>query len=83
MRLFLASESPRRRELLKALAEKFTVEAAQVQEVAAESGCPVEALVRTNAVRKAHAVAALHPEDWQAAYRTQSASEAVARTFSQ
>ena len=64
MRLFLASESPRRHELLKALAEKFTVEAAQVQEVAAESGCPVEELVRTNAVRKAHAVAALHPEDW-------------------
>ena len=64
MRLFLASESPRRKELLKRVAAEFTVESAEVEELGSDSGLQPEETVAVNAARKAEAVALRHPEDW-------------------
>ena len=63
MRLFLASESPRRRVLLKRLIEDFAVEAAGVEEIDSRSATPLEVAV-CNAELKARAVSLRHPEDW-------------------
>ena len=60
MRLFLASASPRRRELLSLTDLPFTVEVSEAQEVSA--GRPDE-IVSRNALMKARAVSARHPED--------------------
>ena len=60
MRLFLASASPRRRELLSLTDLPFTVEVSEAQEVSA--GGPDE-IVSRNALMKARAVSARHPED--------------------
>jgi len=58
--IILASQSPRRRELLAKIAPVFTVEVSDTEELkAAES--PAE-LVRQNALAKAIAVAKNHPE---------------------
>ena len=62
MRLFLASESPRRQILLKQLIEDFAVEAAGVEEIDS-SADPLEVAV-CNAALKARAVSLRHPEDW-------------------
>ncbi len=59
--LILASESPRRQQLLRTLGVPFEIESAAVEEIAALSN-PREVPLR-NAERKAGAVAARHPED--------------------
>ncbi|MBE6403530.1 MAG: septum formation protein Maf [Lentisphaeria bacterium] len=64
MRLFLASESPRRRELLKTLVKEFTVEAPCVEEISSSAELSPEELVLANAALKADAVCCRHPEDW-------------------
>lgn len=64
MRLYLASESPRRKELLKELAAEFTVEGADVEEISSKSGLAPAAVAMVNARMKAAAVALKHPEDW-------------------
>ena len=64
MRLFLASESPRRRELLQKLVGNFTVKAAKVEEAAAISGVEPAAVALHNAQLKAAAVAEEFPADW-------------------
>ncbi len=64
MRLFLASESPRRRELLKRIVTEFAVEGAAVRELTAADGVPVAELPVRNAALKAAAVAVRHPCDW-------------------
>ena len=61
--LLLASESPRRRELLHQAGFEFTVEPAVGVEELKKHSDP-RALPAINAGRKAAAVAALHPEDW-------------------
>ena len=63
MRLLLASESPRRRELLKQLTSDFAVEAAVVDEIKSGSMEPSE-IAAHNAGLKAKAVATLHPDVW-------------------
>lgn len=60
MRLFLASESPRRRELLARLGFPFETETARVEEIS-EAADPRSVPLR-NAERKAAAVAARHPD---------------------
>ena len=64
MDLFLASESPRRRELLAGIIKDFKVEAAAVEEVAAFTAIGAESLAEINARLKAEAVADRHPADW-------------------
>ena len=64
MDLFLASESPRRRELLSGIIKDFKVEAAAVEEAAAFAAIGAESLVEYNARLKANAVAERHPADW-------------------
>ena len=64
MRLFLASESPRRRELLQTLCSSFTVKAAQVEEISAASNWEPPAVALYNAGLKAAAVAEKFPDDW-------------------
>ena len=64
MRLFLASESPRRRELLKRLVTEFEVESADVCELDGLSGLSAERVVLHNAAQKAHYVSVRHPSDW-------------------
>ncbi len=64
MRLFLASESPRRRELLKNLIADFEVESAEVCELGADCALSPEAIVAHNAAIKAEAVALKHPDAW-------------------
>ena len=64
MRLFLASESPRRRELLKTLVKEFTVEAPCVEEISSSAELSPEELVLANAALKADAVCCRHPENW-------------------
>ena len=58
--LILASESPRRRELLKQLGVEFEIRPAAVREL--EQGDEPEKLPETNALLKAQAVAELFPE---------------------
>ena len=60
--LILASESPRRRELLHMLGLEFTVITSHVIECAPEHAAPDE-LVRALALQKARAVADTHPND--------------------
>ena len=64
MRLLLASESPRRRELLRTLANDFTVEGACVEEISSVIGLDPSVVALFNARLKAQAVAEKHPEDW-------------------
>ena len=64
MDLYLASESPRRRELLSGIIKDFKVEAAAVEEVAAFTAIGTESLTVLNARLKAEAVAARHPGGW-------------------
>ena len=64
MRLFLASESPRRRELLRTLVKEFTVEGACVDELDGSAALEPTELVLANARLKAEAVSCNHPEDW-------------------
>ena len=64
MRLFLASESPRRRELLQKLVGEFTVKAAKVEEVSSIKGADPSAVALHNAQLKAAAVAEEFPADW-------------------
>ena len=64
MDLFLASESPRRLELLSGIIKDFKVEAAAVEEAAAFAAIGAESLVEYNARLKANAVAERHPADW-------------------
>jgi septum formation protein len=59
--LILASASPRRRELLEGWGYDFEVAAADVEELH-DSGASPERLTGMNALRKAKAVAAEHPE---------------------
>lgn len=58
--ILLASESPRRRELLGTLGIPFETETAQVEEI--RSAGNVEKVPLANALLKADAVAARHPE---------------------
>lgn len=60
--VILASASPRRKELLAGLGIRFSVEAADVEEIASDSGCPAEEIVCRNAALKALAIAERHPE---------------------
>ena len=61
--LILASESPRRRELLQQLKIPFTVQSARVCELEQPpAGCSVSVLPEMNAQLKAAAVSVLHPE---------------------
>lgn len=64
MGLFLASESPRRRELLGGIIKDFEVEAATVEEVAAFAAIGAERLAVENARLKAENVSERHPADW-------------------
>lgn len=64
MRLLLASESPRRRELLRTLANEFTVEGTCVEEISSGIGLDPSEVALFNARLKAQAVAEKHPEDW-------------------
>ncbi|HEV3273087.1 MAG TPA: Maf family protein [Candidatus Methylacidiphilales bacterium] len=64
--IILASESPRRRELLRGMGVRFEVVAAKVRELSGASSphlAPAE-LARENARRKAKAVAGLRPGRW-------------------
>ena len=58
--LILASESPRRRELLKRIVPEFTVLSPQIEEL--EDGAELEKVPQENALLKAAAVAELYPE---------------------
>lgn len=62
MKLILASQSPRRRELLTLLGLDFTVITSDVEERPPE-GAAVSDYVKALALQKAQAVAASHPED--------------------
>ena len=64
MGLFLASESPRRKELLGRIIKDFTVEKAAVEELSAPLLMTPEQMVLANAALKADWVAARHPQDW-------------------
>ncbi|MFQ9440666.1 MAG: Maf family protein [Acutalibacteraceae bacterium] len=59
--LYLASASPRRRDLLKLAGFRFTVEPAEIDEVIAQDD--PACLVQNLALKKARAVAKLHPDD--------------------
>ncbi|MBQ7207939.1 MAG: septum formation protein Maf [Lentisphaeria bacterium] len=62
--LYLASESPRRRELLKKLGFPFIAETAHVTELEqADETCSVSLLPEANSKLKAQAVSRRHPED--------------------
>ena len=61
-RLILASASPRRQELLRRIAEEFTVCPADADETL-PVGLSVKRQIETLARRKAEAVWALHPQD--------------------
>ncbi|MDL2258208.1 Maf family protein [Eubacteriales bacterium OttesenSCG-928-K08] len=62
MRLILASQSPRRREVLKLMGLDFEVIVSNVEENAPENLSP-EKLVCALALQKAQAVYLMHPED--------------------
>ena len=59
--LYLASASPRRRDLLKLAGFQFTVEPAEIDEVMYQDD--PACLVQNLALKKARAVAKLHPDD--------------------
>ena len=59
--LYLASASPRRRDLLKLAGFRFTVEPAEIDEVISQDD--PACLVQNLALKKARAVAKLHPDD--------------------
>jgi septum formation protein len=61
MRLILASQSPRRRELLALMGLTFDIVVSEVEETVPENIGPGE-LVEQLALHKAHAVRELHPE---------------------
>ena len=61
--LILASQSPRRRDLLEALGIKFEVVASGVEELAVSEDGP-RGLVLENAYRKAADIALLYPDRW-------------------
>ena len=61
--LILASESPRRRELLSTLGIPFEIRSARIEELEqAEEACSVSLLPQMNACLKARAVGELYPE---------------------
>ena len=62
MHLFLASESPRRRELLSRLTGDFIVESAEVDELDGRAGLTCEDIAVFNAAAKAEFVAEKHPD---------------------
>ena len=62
MKIILASQSPRRREILELMALPFEVIESHVKEIPPEGATPEE-LVRALAEQKARAVFALHPQD--------------------
>lgn len=62
MRIILASESPRRRDLLSLMGLDFTVVTSHVEEHPPVGATPAET-VRALSLQKAQAVAALHPHD--------------------
>lgn len=62
MRIILASESPRRQELLTLMGLNFITVPSHVEELPPEHAGPDE-LVRALALQKARAVAALYPDD--------------------
>lgn len=62
MRLILASESPRRKELLTLIGLSYTAIPSLIEELPPENATP-DGLVRTLALQKARAVAAAHPND--------------------
>ena len=64
MRLYLASESPRRKVLLASVISEFAVESAQVDELSAAAGLAPSEVAMHNAAIKAEAVAVKHPESW-------------------
>ena len=64
MRLYLASESPRRRVLLERVVGEFAVESAQVDELSASAELTPTEVASYNAAIKADAVARKHPESW-------------------
>ncbi len=61
--MILASESPRRRELLGRLTTSFAVESAQVTEIGPNEGLPAAQIPAANAERKASAVSLRHPDE--------------------
>lgn len=63
MRLILASQSPRRRELLSSIGLQFEVMPSNVPEVRATSESPEEYVARLSR-EKAQAIAAQHPDAW-------------------
>ena len=64
MGLFLASESPRRRELLKLLATEFEVGSANADELASSELLTPAEVAAFNAALKADAVSERRPGDW-------------------
>ena len=62
MKIILASQSPRRREILELMALPFEVIESHVKEIPPEGATPEE-LVMALAEQKARAVFALHPQD--------------------
>jgi septum formation protein len=62
MKIVLASNSPRRRELLKGLGLSFEVSPADVDETRLEGECPQD-LVKRLSILKARAIAEKFPED--------------------
>lgn len=60
-RLILASQSPRRQELLRLLTDDFVVVVSEADETLPEHIAPADAVTRL-ALRKARAVASLHPD---------------------
>ena len=62
MKIILASQSPRRRELLALMGLEFTVITSDVEERPPQN-TTVDAYVRALALQKAEAVASQHPDD--------------------
>jgi len=62
-KLILASQSPRRRSLLKQLVDDFEVTTAEVEELLEHQDGP-EALALENSLLKAKAIAKKHPNQW-------------------
>ena len=62
MKIILASQSPRRREILTLMEIPFEVIESHVQEIPPEGATPEE-LVKALAEQKARAVFSLHPQD--------------------
>lgn len=64
MLLYLASESPRRRQLLSGVISDFAVESAQVSELNTSEDLSPSEVAAYNASAKAEAVARRHPDAW-------------------